>query len=234
MIPKEQILMLIFICSTLICSGQDCLDSLLGEKPYNDPNEIINGRKWISEKPYSGTPLLFPDYWPEGDILYNGSAYFSQVMNYDLSKDEMIIYRKENGTVRFVVLDNDRLKGFSCKDTVVNRIRSFIYTELPGTTGRALYENASSGGILLYIKKVKKAELGTSTGNSGQYADYYEYYLKSGGERFALITSRRQFQKLIPDREADIRDYMHKKNFRINNRHPEGIIDLIRYLGNLK
>jgi hypothetical protein len=212
--------------------AQICLDVILQSRIYTKSNDIINGRQWINEKHYSGSPLLISDYWPTGDIYYNGLHYYGEVLNYDLFKQEMIIYRREQGKIKFVVISNEKLGGFAFTDTVSNRKHVYEFRELPGTPGKVLYENASAGGILFYIKPIKKIELRSTTEGSGDYADYFEYYLNSG-DGFTKITSKRQLVKLLPGDGPALKRYMHDHGFKMSDRNPQMLIDLVRYCSSL-
>jgi hypothetical protein len=173
-----------------------------------------------------------PKYWPTGDVYYNGLHYSGQVMNYDLFKEEMIVYCHEKEKVQFVVISNEKLAGFTFTDTILNRKHIYEYRELPGIRGYALYENASARKILFYIKPIKKIELRSASEGSGEYSDLYEYYLKSG-DIFVRITSKRQLAKLLKEYGTESRRYMWDHSFKLSDRNPEDIIDLIRYTDSL-
>lgn len=224
------LLLLLSIVSVNPCRGQDCLYNILHNALYSSSDDIINGKKWINEKRYSGSPLLMEKYWPEADIDYKGSHYSGQLMNYDVFKGEIIIYHAEKGREKYVLLSNDNLSGFSFTDTITARKHFFIYTELPGTKGKALYENASSG---LFIKPVKKVEVRSSGRSNGQFTSYYEYYLKTG-DGFARFSSEGQLIKLLPDHNAGLKRYIRGNRIKINNQNPEGVINVIQYYNAIK
>jgi hypothetical protein len=225
--------LIILLCVNVnCCFSQNCLDKILQQRIYTKPGDIINGRQWINEKHYSGSPLLIPEYWPIGDIYYNGLHYSGQVMNYDLFKEEMIVYCHEKEKVRFVVISNDKLAGFTFTDTILNRKHTYEYKELPGIRGYTLYENASSGKILFYIKPIKKVELRSAYEGSGEYIDRYEYYLNSG-DIFVRITSKGQLVKLLKEQGTELKRYMRDHNFKFSDKNPENIIDMIHYSDSL-
>ena len=225
-----RLLLLLCFVNVNFCLAQSCLDNILHNELYSSSEEIINGKKWINEKRYSGSPLLMEKYWPEADIDYKGSHYSGQLMNYDVYKGEIIIYHAEKGREKYVVLSNDNLSGFSFTDTITARKHFYVYTELPGTKDRALYENASYG---LFIKPVKKVEVRSAGKSNGQFTDYYEYYLKTG-DGFARFSSESQLIRLLPDHSAGLKRYIRGNRIKINNQHPEGVIDVIRYYNGIK
>ena len=175
-----RLLFILFFVNAGICLSQNCLDTILLSEPYASSNDIINGRKWIYEKKYMGSPLLTEEYWPEATISYKGVVYKEVLMNFDIVKNEIIIYFPEKGKEKYVVLNTDYLSEFSFSDSLMNRDRFFEFKELPGIYGKALYENASAGKISFYIKPVKKIVVGSSGKGRGAYQSLYEYYIDSG------------------------------------------------------
>jgi|WetSurSiteA1Bulk_404760.scaffolds.fasta_scaffold33639_2 hypothetical protein len=228
----NRFLFIILIVNFKWCYSQTCLDAILQDRIYTKTGDIINGRQWINEKHYTGSPLLIHEYWPTGDIYYNGHHYSGLVMNYDLSREEMIIYSQENEKLKYVVISNEKLSGFTFTDTVLNRKRIYEYRELPGIRGYALYENASAGKILFYIKPIKKLELRTTGKGSGEYTERYEYYLNTG-HGFARITSKGQLVRLLKDHGPELKRYMRDHSFRLSDRDPGNITELICYYDSL-
>lgn len=227
-----RLIILFFILNANFCFAQSCLDIILGNRLYSKSDDIINGRQWINEKRYSGSPLLIAKYWPTGDVYYNGLTYSGLVINYDLFREEMIIYHDDKATAKYVVISNEKLKGFTFNDSILNRKHTYEYRELPGIDGKSLYENASAGAILFYVKPIKKVELRSISEGSGEYTDSFEYYLNSDG-RFVRINSRGQLLKHLPDKRNELKKYMRSHNFKFSGKHPGNIIDLIRYCNSL-
>jgi hypothetical protein len=212
--------------------AQNCLDKINQNILYSGSNDIINGIKWVYEKKYLGSPLLMENYWPKADISYNGSRYTGIVLNYDVLKNELIVFHSEKGKDKYVVLGIDNLTGFSFIDTVWNRKHIFEYIELTGTNGKALYENASTGKVSFYIKPVKTVEVKSADGQ-GTYSDSYEYYLNTGNV-YNSFRSRSQFIKLLANHSSEVKKFIRKNKFKINSQQPDNIIAVLRYYGGLK
>lgn len=222
----------ILLCCIDNCIAQSCLDNILNDKLYSNSENIINGRKWIYVKKYSGSPLLMENYWPEADIEYKGSHFPRQVMNFDVYNGEVIIYHLEKGAGKFIVLSNDYLSGFSYTDTITGLKHDYIYTELPGISGKSLYEDGSSGNIALFVKPVKKIDFRSEGKEHGQFIEYYEYYIKKDAG-FIRISSKNQLIKLLSDHASELKRYISNKRLKINNRYPENVIDVVRYYSKL-
>jgi hypothetical protein len=228
-----RLLFLLFIVNTGICFSQKCLDSVLQGEPYSNSDDIINGRKWVYEKKYSGSPLLTDDYWPEAEIAYDGKLYTGQFMNYDLYNNELIIYISEKLQEKFILINSDKLSGFSFTDTVKGRKYNYEFTAIPGVPGRALYEHITAPEAVFYIKVLKKTEISQVGTGQGRWLSYYEYYLGMEG-LFTRIRSNHQLFKLLPEHGSELKHYMRKNMIRINDQNPEAIYAAISYLNSLK
>jgi hypothetical protein len=212
--------------------SQNCLNKINQNILYSGSYDIINGIKWVYEKKFLGSPLLMENYWPKADILYNGSKYTGIVLNYDVLKNELIVFHSENGNDKYVVLGIDNLSGFSFTDTVWNRKHIFEYVELTGIKGKSLYENASTGKIMFYIKPVKTVEI-KSADEQGSYSDSYEYYLNTGN-RYSIFRSKNQFIKLLANHSSEVKKFIRKNRIKINSQLPDNIIAVLRYYDGLK
>jgi hypothetical protein len=213
--------------------AQNCLEEILSNDLYSNTGEIINGRKWTYEKKYAGSPLLMNDYWPKADISYKGTVYYGQFMNFDLFKNEFIIYNSEKLKEKFILINSKDLSGFSFTDTVTGIRHSFEYTELQGIPGRAIYEYISAGLAVFYIKPLKKAEIRSAGTGEGKWLTYYEYYLGREGQ-CTRFRSNHQLIKLLPEHGSELKRYMRKNMIRINDQNPDGMFAAIRYLKSLK
>ena len=220
----------LFILCSIVCSensyAQNCLDKITYNSLYSGSNNIINGRKWIYEKKYLGSPLLLADYWPKADISYNGTHYTGVVMNYDVLKNEIIVYHPEKDKDKYVLLSIDSLSGFSYIDTVSSRKHIYENTELSGIKGKALYENASAGKISFYIKPIKTVQ--TKAEGQGAYSDSFEYYINVGNV-YRRFRSKSQFVKLLPNHSSDLKRYLRKNKLKISDRYPGNIVTALKY-----
>jgi hypothetical protein len=212
--------------------SQNCLEKINQNKLYSGTNDIINGKKWIYEKKFLGSPLLMENYWPKAEISYKGSRYTGILLNYDVLKNEIIVFHSEKSNDKYVVLGIDDLTGFSFTDTVWNRKHIYEYTELAGIKGKALYENASVGKVSFYIKPVKTVEVKSSDGQ-GTYTDSYEYFIDTGNG-YSSFRSKSQLIKLLSDHNSELHRFIRKNRLKINNQQPENILTVLRYYDGLK
>jgi hypothetical protein len=213
--------------------AQNCMDAIFQNPLYSGSNNIINGRKWINEVKYSGSPLLMEKYWPIAEIKYNGVLYSGILMNYNVYKNELIIFQPEKGKEKFVVLNNNLLSGFTFIDTLTNRKHSYEYIELTGNPGKALYENATVGKSVFYIKPLKNIEIKSSSNRQGEFSSHFEYYLKVGKD-YVRFNSKRQLLKLLASHITELKKFIRKNKLRINYMQPEHVITVLKYYNELK
>lgn len=228
-----RLLFFLFFVNAGICLSQNCLDTILVREPYSIANDIINGRKWWYEKKYTGSPLLTDDYWPEADIIYNGVHFTGKLMNYDLNKNELIIFYPKKDKEKYVVLSNDKLSGFTFNDSLLNRTRIFEYIELPSTKGKSLYENASVGQVSLYIRPMKNIIIKSSGKSQAEFIFSYEYFLNNG-KGYYSFHSKNQLIGLLEEHGSEMKRYIREKRLKINAQEPGNIITILRYFDELK
>ena len=154
-------------------------------------------------------------------------------MNYDVSKDELIIYYPEKGREKYVVLSNENLSGFSFNDTLLNRNRLFEYIELPAIQGKMLYENASVGEVSFYIRPLKNIRIKSSGKVRGEFTSSYTYYLDNG-KGYTGFRSKSQLIKLLGKHSSELNRFIREKDLKINNQKPENIIAVLQYFDELK
>jgi hypothetical protein len=212
--------------------SQDCIDKINQNNLYSGSNNIINGIKWVYEKKYLGSPLLMENYWPKADLAYKGSSYTGIILNYDVLKNDLIVFRSDNGKDKFIVLAIDNLSGFSFTDTVRNRKHFYEYIELAGTSVKALYENASTDKVSFYIKPVKSVEIKSADGQ-GTYSESYDYFIDTG-TGFNSFRSKKQFVKLLANHSSEVSKYIRKSKLKINSQLPDNIISVLRFYDGLK
>lgn len=232
----RNILLRFFILASFILSSrtvftQNCLNEIYNNPIYSGADEIVNGTKWGYSKKYLGTPLLVEKYWPNADIIYNGKHYQGVLMNYDVYKNEIIIFYPEKDKEKWVVISIDKLSGFSFTDKVTNRKRFFEYIALTGNEDKALYENASAGNIRFFIKPVKLTHKVAS--EREEFINTFKYFLDNGNG-YKKFHSKKQLLKLLGNHTRDLKKFIKKNNIKINTRQTEGVIATLEYFSGLQ
>jgi hypothetical protein len=217
---------------TLPVPAQSCLDVIKSNTLYSTSYDIINGRKWDNETRYNGSPLLESYEWPKADILYNGVHYRDVNMNYDVFKEELIVYSPEKGQEKYVLINKAHLSGFSFTDILLQRDRLFEYTELAGISGKALYEKIPVHKVSFFVRPMIKFDATPSESTLGKYTSYSLYYIDSG-KGFTDFRSKSQLTKLLVNHRTEVNRFIRKQKLKINNKHPEDVVTAIRYFDGL-
>jgi len=213
-------------------SAQNCLDIINNSELYEKKDDIINGTKWIYEKKYLGSPLLVENYWPRADILYGGVLYKGVLMNYDVYKNDIIIFHPETGKEKYVVISKDYLTGFSYTDTMTKKKHQYNYSEIPCTGGKALYETLVFKKMTLHIKPYKIIS-GRSTGGQGEFRGYFTYYLQMGSV-CSNFRSKNQLIKLLETHGKELSRFIRRNNIKIDSANPDNILAVLSYYDELK
>ena len=176
--------------------------------------------------------MLEANFWPNADILYNGVHFTNIRMNYDVYKEDLIVYYPEKGEEKFVVISKDSLTSFSYTDSLMQRNHLYEYIELPGVRGKTLYENVSVGKVSLFIQPVKIFQDTPGEIFHGKYSSSYKYYIKSG-DGYISFNSKKQFIELLANHSIELKRFIRKEKLKINNRLPENIIVVLKYFDGL-
>jgi hypothetical protein len=73
---------------------------------------------------------------------------------------------------------------------------------------------------------------GRSGNGEATYSKHYAYFLKIR-DRFEDIHTKRQFLTVFSQHRAELKKYFRRQHIRINDRHPENMINLIRFYNTL-
>ena len=176
--------------------------------------------------------MLEENFWPKADILYNGVNFKDVLMNFDLYKDELIVYQPEKGHEKYVVISTDKLSSFSYADTLMHTKHFYEYFELPGIKGKALYENISVGKASLFIKPMKKIEQTPGENREGKYSAAYEYYFNDG-KGYSRFTKKNQFLNLLTKHRSEVNRFIRREKIKISDMLPENIIVVLKYFDGL-
>ena len=211
--------------------AQEIPEEIRSNPLYSNADEIINGTKWIFEKKYRGNPFL-SDSWVKCDIKYNNTIYTDVELNYDLYKDELIVFNRDEGNKKYVVLPNEYFNSFSFNDPVTNEQREFKYFQLPGTRQKYLYEVAYQGKTTLLIKHIKAVRSRVADGFLGDYISTVELYLKTG-EKYESFSKKNPLLLLLGKHSQELKRFMRRNRLKINKKHYKDVAPLLEYFDTL-
>lgn len=223
--------LILCLLSGKVALAQNCMDVINNTGIYGKSDNIINGTKWIYEKKYLGSPLLVENYWPKADILYKNELYTEVLMNYDVYKNEVIVFHPERGNEKYVVISIDYLAGFSFTDSLTNTKHHFKYFEIPGISGKALYETLVFNKTVLYIKPIKNITVRSAKGR-GEFIGHSAYYLQTGSA-CSNFRTKNQLVKLLANQGNELSKFLRRNNIKFNTDNPDNIVAILRYYDEL-
>jgi hypothetical protein len=153
-------------------------------------------------------------------------------MNYDVLKDEVIIFDPDKENPKYVVIDRDKVASFSFSDSLTGQNHFYQRIRLFPNEEKAIYEKVALNKIQFFIKPLKLLKSTSSETLSGKIADSYNYYINAG-TGFKIFSSKRQLLKILSNHRIEMKKQIRKENLVINTRHPEDVIAAIKYLESL-
>lgn len=234
----KNLIALFYIVSSLFLHEIGFSQSLPGEiisnSLYSNTKNIINGTKWVFDRKYRGVPFLVESYWPEGNITYNGEDFENIRFNYDLYTDELIIFIPEEGNKKYIALQNKYLEGFSFKDNVTNKKRTFTYFQVKGTKEKKLYEIAYKGNVCDFlIHHNKTVNTKVADGFLGDYVRSVELFVNING-KFKAFSNKKTLLQALGEHSAELKQYIRSNHLKINKKHYEDSVSVIEYFDRLE
>lgn len=195
---------------------------------YCETKDILNGTKWIFTKQYKGNPFLAEDYWPYASLNYNGKTYEGFQVNYDLHTEDFILLYPEKENKKYVVLSKNKLESFSYSDTLSQKDHLFVYTRIPGTKSRDLYETLYEGKSSFIVRPMCEIADDPSEAFPGVYNRTFDYYIQIDGT-YTRIHSKKSLLKALQRNIPEVKKFIRKNHLKINRLHPENIAMVMQY-----
>jgi hypothetical protein len=155
-----------------------------------------------------GQPFYGPDSVRSGSVWYNGVGYDNVRMQYDLVKDQLVIFDPFN--IYKISLYMDMVDSFALDGRLLIRIRDSL---APSFIRFGYCERIYQGRTVL-LKRERKfihENLVVSSDNVRLYIDgTISYYLKKDGGYQSVNTKRELFDQLKDRRRSDIKRFIRK------------------------
>lgn len=137
-----------------------------------------------------------------GEVSYNNQSYQDVYLRYDLIEDVLLVNTKDNLSYFDLKLIPSKVSEFKIHNT------SFV--KLPVINdGNSFYEVAYLGNhynFYVDLRKTPKSVLGNSSLVSYKFIEGFTFLLNYNNE-FIEVSNHRDFIKLFPDLEKQIKDY---------------------------
>jgi len=207
---------------------QVLLDQLSDMDLYSETKDIVNGTKWKFKKQYKGNPFLAEGYWPHATLKYNGKNYSGFQINYDLHAEDFILLYSEKESKKYIVLSKNKLESFSYTDTINDREHLFIYTKIPGTKTKDLYETVYEGRSSFILRPMCEIVADPSEVFPGEYSRTYDYYIQIDGD-YQRIHSKKTLLNALDRNVPEVKKFIRKNHLKINRLNPDNIVRVMQY-----
>ncbi len=195
---------------------------------YSPTKEILNGTKWTFRKQYKGNPFIAEDYWPYASLIYRGKRYSGFQINYDLYEDDLILLFTDKESKKYIVLAKDYLESFSYTDTLSHQEHFYEYFEMPGTSGKELYEKVYDGRTSFILRPGCTISEDPSGSFAGVYTRSFEYFIRVEGN-YERFQSKKSLLGLLNRHARELKKFIRGNRLKINSLHPENIVRVLKY-----
>ena len=187
---------------------------------YYDPH---NGRK--------GHQYFIDDYWEQGSLIYEGQAFDSIFLKYDVYMDLLLIENfNSNGFLSPIHLYGPKVSSFELmgysfirleKDTISN-IKTGYYNQM-----------YKSKDMEVLVKR-RKEIVDSNEVNSfrKKFIEKDRYYIKKN-EMFYRVKKKRAILKVLEDRKKEIKSFIRKNDFRFMIRPDNQLVEVVKYYDSL-
>lgn len=240
--PKKLLLQIILLLSpALLAFGQNTVpdnnyDSSFSKavalyNQFTDGNaRIYNGREYLPYIFHSETnPFFNNPAFKTGTVYYEGRAYRNIALQYDISRDEIVIIGPHEFS--HIVLQNDKVDSFKFQHhTFIKIIQdAALYKNLES----GFYDVVYDGHLRILVRRRKDLQ-----SNPGEKEITYTFYnknhfflLKDG--HYNNIKSRKDLLKVFTDRKHSIKKYWRKNKIKYHKDPENAIVKATIYYDHL-
>ena len=184
--------------------------------------------------PYNGIrghQYFIDDYWEQGSLIYDGHAFDSIFLKYDVYRDLLIIENfNSNGFLSPIQLYSPKVSSFDLmgyyfirleKDTISN-IRAGFYNQM--------YKSKDMEVLVKRRKEIINSNEINSIREEFTIKD--RYYIKKNG-MFYRVKKKRSVLKVLEDQKKEIKRFIRKNNFRFKFRPDNQLVEVVKYYDSL-
>jgi hypothetical protein len=177
---------------------------------YGFDQVLVNGICYEDEYPGSvGHPFLFEDQFYKGTLIFREREYHGLDIKYDIYKQQVILYIRQNNSTAWIIPSNDFVSAFSLDD------KWFVKYTFGGVPG--FYQ------MIFNTKELKCLYYWSKLRYDSNHKVYYNSYRFTDSERKTYLVvddvlkryfDNRSFVRLFPE-ESQVRIKQYIKNYKI-------------------
>ncbi|WP_092740849.1 hypothetical protein [Hymenobacter psychrophilus] len=206
-----------------VYSAADPISSLL----YNGPEYVNYAMRYAARVGHQF--FLTPDPQP-GSALYRAQPFDNLQLQYDVVLDQVVIKQPTSPlTLRLV---NEKLDRFTIAGHLFEKLQAD--TTAGGLAATGYYEVLAEGPVQLLARRAKRQlERIESRVVRAEYVTADRLYAHRDG-RYYPLNSKSAVQKLLADREPEVRAYVRQNKLKLNKKRFENdALTLVNYYNQL-
>jgi len=134
----------------------------------------------------------------------------------------------DSDSKKYLVLSKECLESFSYTDTVTHLEHLYEYFKIPGTDSKELYEKVYDGKTSFLIRPTCVISDDPSGSFPGEYIRSYEYFIQVEGN-YKRISSKKTLLNALNRNVPEVKRFIRKNRFKINSKHPDNIVPVLKY-----
>lgn len=189
----------------------------------SDSKLIINGIHWVNSTKYKNHRFCHNVNWKKGNIIFQNKLYTDLIFNYDIFKDELILFNRDGKSAQYIQLNKNFIKKFNYTEDGVEH--NFKKINIVNKT--CFVEELYLGKTSFYIVHKKKL----SDKNEGKYLGAYlykpKYYFKNK-DIFFKISNKKSILNFL-GHQTELKKYIRDNSLKIKTKYPDHIVKLLAY-----
>ncbi len=219
-------ILLVTVSGILAQENTDYLYKIYGSDPV-----LFNGRYYTFNPPLNtgGNQYFTDNKFEKGSVALRGKAYDNLLINFDIYNQQLIVkYQGKSGDIYPIIVSDAWLEAFSFKNLDFKVFSS-------NDTLKHIYQVLGSGpDYILYFWK-KKFKLDNSFGatNHSFSRPVREMNLFIDNRILQYRNNKSFYSNFSPEKQAAIKEYLHKYKIRVKNATDNKMTELISYCNSL-
>lgn len=173
-------------------------------------SRLYNGIEYVGYSPkIEGIPYFLENTWQRGSIVYDGIAYDTVQMMYDIVKDRIVILHFNN--FFRLGLFSEKVKSFSLLNHHFVRVEQDSLSNSPLETG--FYDQLYTGRTSMLVRRTKFIEETVKEQLERKFIELDHYYLYKDG-KYHTIRTRKGLLALLKDHAREVKQHLKKKKLK--------------------
>lgn len=188
-------------------------------------SRLYNGIEYVGYSPkIEGIPYFQENTWQRGSIVYDGIAYDTVQMMYDIVKDRVVILHFNN--FFRVALFSEKVTSFSLLGHHFIRIERDSLGKSPLATG--FYDQLYTGPTSMLVRRTKFIEETVKETVERKFLEQDYYYLYKNGS-YHIIRTQKGLFALLKEHAREIRQHLKKKKLKFRKDKENSILQAAIY-----